>query len=324
MDQSKAYSVLGVNSNASEDEIKKAYKKLAAQHHPDKGGDENKFKELNEAYQFLTTGRLFGPTERNNMQNNVHFNGFNIEDLIRDMHTSNYNPFNKRQTYAQDKHINIAINFRESILGCQKSISYTRKSKCDDCQGQGQRQVKTGCTACNDTGFITQIRGNMMMRSNCNVCVKKFEYCKSCNQQGFIEKDINVQVNIPPGVSENKNILRLNGIGDFAGSVFGGDQYMDVILKVDVDNNTQLKIDNNDVLCTKNISLLNAIEGLQLEVETIDGNREINIPPLTKNKDEIIIPNLGVNRVGNQRVQILVDYPSTVKHLVKALKHKEQ
>ena len=144
------YQILGVNENASQDEIKKAYRKLAVEHHPDKGGDENKFKKISEAYD--TIGDENKRSQYNNQRRNPFANmgggGFNpFEDMFNQMHT-------QRRRSVPDKVIEVIIGALESFNGSDKTINYVRESKCGGCNGNGGERIN--CGACNGEGFIIQ------------------------------------------------------------------------------------------------------------------------------------------------------------------------
>ncbi len=333
MNESEARKILGVDNDATEEQIKKAFKKKAAKLHPDVNKADNakdKFKEVNEAHQILTTGRSFGPTNHNDSNGSTGAWGapFDMNDFIR-QHAAGfggfgYQPHQQRKTIrGETKHLNLTISFRDSVLGCQRQISYKRNAKCEKCDGEGQKQKLTDCKVCNGTGWVTKTSGMFISKSSCHACHGKidFESCIPCNGRGVNNVEMNVSVNIPAGVSENKNILRLQNIGDYNGSGIFGDQYTDVLLTIKVSPHNSLHLEDNDVVCEKEISLLDAIQGATIPVPTIDGFQMIDIIPLSKNKDEVIIPNLGVNKTGNQRVRLNVSYPENIDALVELLKN---
>jgi molecular chaperone DnaJ len=328
MDLREARTILGLTDTATKEEAKKAFRKLAAKHHPDKeGGNEDTFKKVNEAYQVIETGKDFGPTNQSAGQprgwGGGGFQSIDIEDLIRQA-SGGGNPFNPRrrqQSVVEDKVINSSVTFKESIIGCQKDIKYRRKVKCVPCNGGGYTQINNGCKTCNGTGTITTMQGNMMMRRSCHTCGghQKVESCKICNEYGCVDSETTMTVNIPGGVREGRDVLVLQGVGDYAGSVFGGDQYASIRLHLAIDKDPSMRVDNEDVITDCDISLLEALTGCSKTVSTIDGNRDITIPAKIKNKEEIIIPNLGVNRQGNERVIIQVQYPDSIDELIKTL-----
>lgn len=327
MDLKEAYSTLGLSAGSSKEEAKKAFKKLAAKHHPDKAdGNVDLFKKINEAYQVIETGKDFGPT--NHSQQSQSYGGgysVDIEDLIRRATGQNFHSTVQRQYVAEDKSIDINISFKESVLGCQKEISYKRNLKCNPCNGGGSVTVSNGCNVCGGSGILSQQRGNIMYQTSCNNCGgrRKMEPCKTCKENGVVESDVSVAVNIPGGIKKGRDVLRLHGIGDFAGSIFGGDQYSNVILHVHVEENLFLSIEDNDVITNCNITLLQALEGCKSNIHTINGIQEVIIPSLTKNRDEILLPNLGVNGSGNEKIIINVEYPKEINSLISSLKGEE-
>lgn len=328
MDLREAYATLGLDSSATKEEAKKAYKKMAVKHHPDKtDGNADLFKKINEAHQVIEKGKDFGPSvgrgnPGGNTGNQSYYNGdidIDIEDLIRNHHGGN--PFNNRNRQVrtvEDKKLTIDLSFQESVLGCQKEISYKRIVKCDPCQGSGFKTVHNGCAACSGTGMKIQRHHNVIMQSTCNSChgKQKTEPCSNCKKEGFLESETKATVGIPSGVTDGRNTLRLQSMGDYAGNMMGMDMYASVILTVNVEKNKFLKIENQDVVTACELSLLEAVEGTVKQVTTIDGNSMIRVPRMSKHRDEVILPNLGVSRIGNQRVILEVKYPNDLLEIL--------
>ena len=175
------YQTLGVNENATQDEIKKAYRKLAVEHHPDKGGDENKFKKISEAYD--TIGDENKRSQYNNQRSNPFGGGF-------DPFGGGFNPFGdmfnggqQRKRAVPDKIVDITVGVFESYNGSDKTISYSRNHMCGDCSGTGGDKVN--CGVCNGSGFIVQRMGTGMFsqifKQTCNSCAGKgFNFTKIC------------------------------------------------------------------------------------------------------------------------------------------------
>lgn len=332
MNRNEAYSILGLTEAATKEEVKKSFKKLVAQHHPDKSdGNAEMFKKVTEAYQFIKTGKDFGPTQpqqHSNQGYHTYSNGggfnINLDEILNNMRQ---NPFHsnarKPRRVVSNKNLNISISFKESVLGCQKNLSFKRNVKCEVCDGQGSKKINNNCTTCGGGGIVTKIQGNIMMKTTCGACrgFSKVEKCIPCNEQGVVEADTSVAINIPGGVHENRNILRLEGIGDYGGEMFGNDQYMAVLLKVDVEPENNLKIEGNDVVTVCTIPLLDALRGAVREVPSVDGLKSIQIPAAAKHLDEIIIPNLGVDRIGNERVILNIEYPNVLAPLIGVLEN---
>lgn len=309
---SEAYSILNIPESSSKEEAKKAFRKLAAKYHPDvcKEPDaENKFKQINEAFQTIEHG------EKQSFSNYQTVVDFDFNDILSDMF-GNVNPFgrNKTQTKQQkNTQVNLkqTLSFKEAVLGCTKTINFTRRIQCNVCAGAGQKKIDNGCTTCKGAGEITQRNGNVFTRYPCNNCRGqiKFENCSTCQHEGATPVDIELTVKIPGGIRDG-NILRLGGKGHFAGSSMMGVVYDDALLHLTVEPLEGLSLaDDNSVVSHLTLSLKEALTGCAKSVNSIEGNKDIEIPRLTKHKDEIILPNLGANGVLPQRVIVNVEYP---------------
>lgn len=334
MNHREAFEVLGLPESSSKDEIKKTYRKLAGKYHPDKSdGDAERFKKINEAYQFLETGKDFGPSTppANHYRNDF----IDIEDVIRRSGGFNVNPFStnpfsgqrkKPQQNVSEKTYDVTINFKESVIGCQRPLEFKRNVKCNDCNGDGFQAVNNGCKICKGTGFSVQQHANFIIQTACNSCggMKKLESCKKCDESGAIEMNTTISYNIPPGVYKGKDVLHLRGIGDYMGSMMGSDHYSNVTIHVNIETMENLKIEGNDVLTTCDISLLDALQGTEMLIPSIDGLTKINIPPKSHNRDEIVLPNLGVNREGNERVIINIKYPEDLTSIINVLNQNKE
>lgn len=323
MKKDKAYSILGLSSSASEDEVKKRYRDLSKKYHPDvyKEADADvKFKEINEAYTRIKNNDF----EQEMPQGFGDFSGFggfagiNLEDLVNFGFRDSSVPRNRNIAPIE---IPIIISFKESVFGCKKDISFSRKIKCNSCNGNGSKNLNNGCKTCNGMGRTFNKRGNMLITSTCNSCYGKVnkESCKTCSSSGCLESNTSLSINIPPGI-ENNNTLRLVGMGNFIVSNNFGDKYSDVYAHVQVVQDPNFKLEDGDVISSISLSLLEALEGTKKNIITLDGDKEVEIKPLSKNKDELVIPNLGVAREGNQRVILNIEYPSDIKKLTECLK----
>jgi molecular chaperone DnaJ len=297
MNLSEAYKILELSSSATEDEAKKKYRELTKLYHPDVNKEpdaESKFKKINEAY-----------------------------DLIKSKNDPK-NSFKTYHEYVEPEHINlnITISFKEAVLGCNKDLKYIRSVKCTDCKGLGSININNGCAICGGKGQIIHKNGNSVFIRNCTKCIGQISTkpCETCNQSGSINFDTIVNVKIPGGVQSN-NVLRLGGMGNYVGTNFMFmDQSTDVFLQINVTPEAGLSIKGKDVLSELNISLYDAIKGCKHNINTIDGLKEITINKLSKNKDSIIIPNMGVERRGNQEVILNIDYPDNIEEIIEPLK----
>jgi molecular chaperone DnaJ len=309
MNLKEAYSTLGLSNQATEEEVKKKYKELTRKYHPDVNKEPDadaKFKKINEAYTRIKEGDEPEPDSL--------FSGF-----------SGFNPFGGR-VKAVPQHISIqtTISFQESVLGTKKNISYSRKTKCNSCDGDGLIKLNNGCDKCKGRGQITVSRGQMIFVQTCDKCMgkTKTEKCSPCKGEGSLDSECNIHVSVPGGVSDG-NILRLAGMGNYVGQFMGLDQSSDVHLYIHVENNTNLSLEGSDVISYLKISLLEALQGCAKVVPTVLDEKEINIKPLSKNKDVVIIPNLGVNKKGNQKVYLEVEYPQNTDQIINLLQNKD-
>lgn len=313
MNLQEAYSILELSSEASPEEAKKKYRELTKKYHPDVNKEENaedKFKKINEAYQCVINGK--GSDRENSQPNYNPFQGIP-------------NPFGGNTIRpAENITLNTTISFKESVLGCRRDLHFTRNGKCTFCNGQGMIQNHNGCDNCGGKGQVVAKQGNMIFTRTCEKCMgrQSTHPCTTCSTKGSVNTQISVNVNIPGGVIDN-NILRLNGFGNYMGSFMNMDQYSEAHLHIKVIPEEGLVLDGTDVVSFIEISLLEALRGVSKSVKTIIGDKDIFIPGLSKNKDEIKIPNLGVNSMGSQRVIIKVIYPEDISYLINALEDHE-
>lgn len=309
MNLSEAYKTLELSESATPEEAKKQYRTLTKTWHPDvnKSPDaEKKFKSINEAYECVKNGKGNDPPQYNHAQGH----GW---------------PFGRQQPQQviqlENVELNVIIDFKESVLGCKKEIKYSRKSKCTNCDGTGEIQLDNGCSKCKGKGQTTFTQRGMTFVSTCNMCrgQSKTEDCKICKTKGMVNTDISIHVSIPAGIM-NGNALRLQGMGNYAGSVMGFmDQYTDAFCHVAVNPDPFLHIEGKNVICPLVIDLLEAIKGCNKIVKTIHGDQEISIPPQSRNREEVIIPNCGVAGTGDQKVVLDVKYPEDTNKLINIL-----
>ncbi len=226
-----------------------------------------------------------------------------------------------RRRDASNISLDVLISFKDSVTGIKKDISFNRKGKCIGCDGNGESLINNGCTKCNGLGQITRQQGNMIFMQTCDSCkgqVKK-KSCEKCNNTGELDTNISISVNIPGGVTDS-SVLRLSGLGNFVGKFMGSDQFTDAFLKINVTpDENGLTLDGKDVVLKLNISLLEAVRGCDKTVKTVFGDKDIKIKPLSKNLEEIVVPNFGVNRIGNQKIILDVEYPKDTSKLIDSL-----
>jgi molecular chaperone DnaJ len=300
MNLEEAYSILELSPGVSQDEAKKRYREFTKKYHPDinkEPGSEDKFKKINEAYALIQKG----PSK------------------------TSFNPFN-RSSVVIPENINLAvtISFIESVLGCEKNFKFSRKIKCIKCNGHGEYPLNNGCVKCGGTGNIVFQKMHFIYSQTCDKCHGKVDTssCDNCNCNGFIDSDASIKVTIPGGVRTG-NILRLQRIGNFYGSFMDIDQITDANVNIIVIPEEGLSLVNNDVVSEIEVDLIDAIKGCKKTIKTIFGDKDIEIVPMSRNKDNIIIPNLGVNKTGNHIVTLDVKYSDKIIGIINSLEGTE-
>lgn len=348
------YEVLGVSRDASAEDIKKAYRKLAVKLHPDKNpGDktaEEKFKELGEAYEVLSDPdrraaydqyghAAFDPRARAGAGRPGGFGGFHDPfDIFREVFGGGGAGIFDELFGAQarrdpsgaergaDLRYDLEITFEEAVKGCEKTITLTKPAPCEACHGSGAEagSGRKTCPACGGRGSVEQVLGGFMrVRQTCPRCggigrvVERA--CRACQGTGQREKTSQVTVRIPPGVDTGTR-LRSSGNGE-PGRRGGppGDLY--VILHVQPHDIFQR--DGDDLLCEVPISFPQAALGAELEVPTLDGAALIRIPPGTQTGTVFRLKGKGVRNVqgyghGDLHVRVTVEVPTRLSNAQKA------
>lgn len=296
------YEVLGLQKGASEQEIKRAYKRLAAKHHPDKNQGskeaEEKFKEIKEAYEVL------GDNEKRAMYDQYGhqafeqgggtggFGGFGgggfggFEDIFSEMFGGGFGSGGRRQRVVRgdDLRYDIEITLEEAVRGVKKDIRIRTLVQCDTCHGSGAEagsKVET-CPHCHGSGRVRRQQGFFMTETVCPSCHgtgKKIEKpCKHCHGDGRVHKTKNLSVTIPPGV-DTGNQLRLAGEGA-AGE--NGAPAGDLYVVIHVKEHDIFVRDGSNLYCEVPISFTMAALGGEIEVPTLDGRVKLKIPAETQ------------------------------------------
>lgn len=328
MDIKEAINIIGLPKTASIDEFKIKYRELAKAYHPDVyKEDPEKFKKINEAYQLIQDYKS-NPDKYDKPQSpfrRVQVDGFNlnIDDFFS---VDGEQTVNGRNFSYQPLNTIATISFKESVMGVNKEISYKKYSKCTTCNAKGSQSIGNGCETCNGFGRIVSNNKGMVYTKVCNKCFGKdikVKACDPCASLGVIEISSNITIHIPPGTIGNST-LRLRGAGHYIGSNIFGDACTDVFVFVNVQREEGLTLEGKDVVSHVKLTLLEALTGCSKQVKTIFNIQEIEIVPMSKNKDEIRIPRHGVVSAGGvQRVIFDVEYPENVDALIEILKNKE-
>ena len=311
MNSQEAYKILGLEDGADKEAINNAFRQLAKKYHPDRNKDnpeaENKFKEINSAYQYL-----------NNPQPEHNFSGsgsVNMQDFINQAFRNGGfggfggNPF---QNMHQVPHSvgYVTITFVESVLGVEKELEIDQNISCNDCQGNGFKQSGGDCGVCKGSGQKKAdfSRGNMVFIQPCNKCHgtgKNLTPCNSCpNQCGYTTSKVSVKVGIPGGVVDG-NVLRIpNGL-----------------IKISVAPDPDMSLVEGNVVSNIEISLLEALKGVSKKVRTVKGEMNLKIPSKIKNSNSVQVYGYGVNGQGNHIFNVKVNYPENdkIEELIKIL-----
>jgi len=312
------YEVLGVDRNASKEDIKKAYRKLAIKYHPDKNPGnkeaEEKFKEATEAYEVLASDerrRLYDQFGHEGVQAGATgFHGFrdasDFEDLFggfRDIFGSDIfesffgfgDIFGRTRTGTQtreraaargaDLRYDLELTLEEAAFGTAKEIHLTREEECSECSGTGMKPGtgRVTCQQCGGTGQIRRTQGFFTIASTCPRCRGTGRvvesYCKACGGKGTVSRRRRIRIDIEPGV-EDGTVLRLHGEGN-AGK--GGGSNGDLIVVIRLKPHSLFLRRGNDIICQIPISAFQAMVGANIKVPTLDGKTvKISIPPGTQ------------------------------------------
>ena len=342
------YEVLGVPKNASEDEIKKAYRKLAMQYHPDRNPDnkeaESKFKEASEAADVLLDDDKkarydqFGHAGVNGQAGGGGFNGQGdfgdfgdiFGDIFGDMlgggRRRGGGGGRSRGRPGDDLQMGIDIDFSEAAFGTEKTISLTKNVKCETCSGTGAKagSSPSTCDYCNGHGEVRRQQGFFTVSSTCPKCNGSGQMikdpCVTCNGAGKKKKKVDLQVKIPAGIDQGQR-LKLSNEGD-AGSQGGpnGDLYVVINIKP----HDIFERDEFDVHCTVPISFSQAALGAEMEVPTLSGKVALKIPAGTQSGVKMRLKGKGIQRLGgygqgDQIVTVHVETPTKLSNEQKDL-----
>ena len=321
------YEVLGVGKNASPDEIKKAFRRAAVEHHPDRGGDEEKFKELNEAYEVLKDSSKrqrydqFGHAGVGGASGGGNpYQGFGGGGQQRQQ---------GRQARGHDVETRVEVTFEQAIFGTEVDLQLNIEDVCDHCKGTTAEpgfELKA-CPQCKGSGQVVTVAqtifGNIQQAAICPTCRGRGKIpektCSVCNGRGTRKKNQAITLKIPAGIDDGATI-RLREHGEAVANGVKGDLYVNVRVKA----HKKFSREGDLILSEEHVHMVDAALGVEIEVETVDGPIRMKVPAGTQSGSDFKLSNHGVPHIrGNTRgahiVTIVVDTPTKLTKRQKEL-----
>jgi molecular chaperone DnaJ len=340
------YEILGVGKNASADEIKKAFRRLAVQYHPDKeGGDEAKFKEINEAYEVLKDqskrqrydqfghagvggaaggGNPFGGGFEGFNGQNVNFDFGDLGDIFGSFFGGNPQR-NRQPNRGRDVEVQIELSFEDAVFGTERDLKLNIEDTCEHCKGttvEPGHSLKT-CDTCKGSGQVVNVMrtifGNIQQASICPTCKGTGKIpekaCTVCHGKGTQRKDQQITLKIPAGVDDGATI-RLRERGEAIANGAKGDLYVHLRVKA----HKKFTREGDLILSEEHVNMVDAALGTEIDVETVDGNVRMKVPAGTQSGTDFKLSDHGVPHLqkttrGAHIVTIIVDTPEKLtKH----------
>ncbi len=343
------YEILGIHKDASADEIKKAFRRAAIEHHPDKqGGDEAKFKELNEAYEVLKDADKrkrydqfghagvggngfegyggFGGSQGQNV--NFDFGDLGLGDIFSSFFGGGSQQ-QRQQARGRDVEARVEISFEQAVFGTEAELHLNIEDTCEHCNGttvEPGHELKT-CDTCNGSGQVMSVTrtifGNIQQASICPTCHGSGKVpekvCSVCHGKGTQAKSQHIELKIPAGIDDGATI-RLREHGEAIANGPKGDLYVNVRVK----SHKKFTREGDLILSEEHIGMANAALGTEIDVETVDGPVRVKIPAGTQSGSDFKLSNHGVPHLrgatrGAHIVTVIVDTPTKLSKQQKAL-----
>ncbi len=357
------YEILGVGKSASADELKKAYRRLAVQHHPDRGGDEAAFKEVNEAYEVLKDsgkrqrydqfghagvgssaasdgnpfGGGFGGFGQDTENINFDFGDLGLGDIFGSFFGGGAGGQRQHSSRGQDVETDIEVTFEQAVFGTDVALKLNLEDTCEHCKGT---TVEPGfelitCDQCKGSGQITNIMrtvfGNIQQAVQCPKCKGKGKIpeklCSVCGGKGTKAKKQTVNLKVPAGIDDGATI-RLREHGEALAGAPKGDLYVNIRVKP----HKQFTREGDLILSSEHIDMIDAALGSEINVDTVDGPVRMKVPAGTQSGTDFKlsghgVPHLNKSSRGAHIVTIVVDTPTKLsadqKELLQKLKNTE-
>ncbi|HSX24090.1 MAG TPA: molecular chaperone DnaJ [Candidatus Saccharimonadales bacterium] len=357
------YEVLGVSKGASADEIKKAYRKAAVEHHPDKGGDETKFKEISEAYEVLKDDKkrqrydqfghagVGGSTGGGNpfegfsgfggQGQEIHFDfgDLGLGDIFGNFFGGNAGGRSQRQARGRDVETTVEIDFEQAVFGTEIDLNLRLEDTCEHCKGTtvepGHEMVT--CDECKGSGQVVTatrtIFGNIQQAQTCPKCKGLGKVpekaCTVCHGKGTKSKDQEIRLKVPAGIDDDGATIRLREHGEAIAHGPKGDLYVHIRVRP----HKQFTREGDLILSETHIGMVEAALGTEIEIETVDGLVKMKVPAGTQSGTDFKLSGHGVPHLkrdsrGAHIVTVLVDTPTKLtkqqQELLEQLKDNEK
>lgn len=349
MENLSYYEILEIDQNADKTVIKKAYRRLAKEYHPDKNqGDkeaEAKFKYINEAYQVLSDDKqrsIYDRYGKEGLQgmggggrSSSGMGGFeDLGSIFEEMFGGGFGGGSRRSRadmdkYPLDMNVDITISFNEAVFGCEKEINYKYKKACQSCKGTGAKDGKLStCSQCQGQGQVYIRQGFMTFSQTCPVCngegTMPSEKCNDCHGSGYTEVKESVKINVPKGI-DNGNRLRVGGRGNIGKNGHRGDLYVTFKVKAD----KHFIRSENDVYIEIPVFFTQAITGDEITIPSLTGELKLQLDVGTRDKQQFKFRNEGIEDVhghgkGDLIAQVNITYPKKLTEEQRQLLSKLQ
>lgn len=327
------YRILGVSRNATQDEIKSAFRKLALKYHPDRNpGDkdaEAKFKEINEAYEVLSNPekrKLYDTYGEDGLREGFSSGGFegfsDFGDIFGDVFESFFGEFGstrRRKSRGEDLKYELEITLEDAFKGAKVDFEYNRMDLCDECGGKGTKDSSSikRCPTCGGRGRVQYSQGFFSFTQTCPSCHGEGKIitkpCPKCDGKGLADVKNKISLKIPQGV-DNGTVLRVRGGGDVSPNGYAGDLYIEIKIK----HHHHFEREGSDLIYTANIDVWDAILGCEIDIPLIEGGKTtLKVPSGTQHGKILRVSDKGMpipnsRKRGDLLVRISINIPQSL------------
>ena len=316
------YKILGVTQDSTQEEIKKAYRRLAKKYHPDRNNDDSAaeiFKDINEAYEVL------GDEAKRRQYDSFTFNShartsfFDLNDLFNNFGFKKDRP-RKKKKFASELNIVVELEFEEAVLGVDKKIiKYVYKSECSSCHGYGGELES--CVYCHGTGMVNRTDGFISIMTTCKSCngtgQTMLHACTKCSSKGYIEKAEEIEIKIPEGINENTKLVARKKGNRINGS--RGDLYITITIKA----SSKFRREKNNLILPLTVNALDILKQKTITVKSLKKTYKIDLTDAFHGKKFVFrsdgIKSINSNNYGDFIVEIKAEFPKLTPKQLKIL-----